>query len=256
MTRRGAALAAAAAAARTTPHTVDAAPHTRPPKKQKKQSVVYKAFRKADGRAYALKEVRLAGLSDGELQAVVGEARVLGALGDCPHVLRYLDAFFNAGKLYIVTGMRTMVMMKEEGGCCKRILPSARTHKLSYTHARHTEFASGGSLQDALERGGGGAAPIMPEAAWWRVCLGALLGLHHMHRRGVIFALLLPLMELCARAHTPAHTQPHPPLNKQTIQQKGAAPRRQGRQHLPRRHRRRQARRPRHGQGFFLLLCV
>ena len=69
------------------------------------QGVVYKAFRKADGRAYALKELRLGGLDERELGAVLREASVLGELsGDCPHVLRYYDAFLNAGKLYIVTG--------------------------------------------------------------------------------------------------------------------------------------------------------
>ena len=58
-------------------------------------SSVYQVIRKADGKEYALKKVRMEGLSDKEKDNSVNEVRILASIRN-PNVISYKEAFIDA----------------------------------------------------------------------------------------------------------------------------------------------------------------
>lgn len=107
---------------------------------------VYKARRKADGQHYVLKHVALSALSPAEQRLAVEEVRILARF-DSPHVVRYYDAFVEAGELVIVM-----------------------------------EWCERGDLHNWIRSRRGPP----PEEDAWRVLIQAACGLHELHAGGVL----------------------------------------------------------------------
>ena len=57
-------------------------------------SSVYKVKRVSDGKEYALKKVKLIGLSDKEKENALNEVRILASINN-PYIIGYKEAFFD-----------------------------------------------------------------------------------------------------------------------------------------------------------------
>ena len=66
-------------------------------------SSVYKVMRKADGKEYAMKRVKLTKLTDREKANAINEVRILASVKS-PFIASYKDSFFDevSNSLYIV----------------------------------------------------------------------------------------------------------------------------------------------------------
>jgi len=115
---------------------------------------VYKAKSKRDGATVALKTVDLAGLKRHERAEAVDEARTLSRLAH-PNIVRHLDSFIDGDTLGIVMEW----------------LPGGTAHALA---------------RAGLQGGPGGRGGRADEVAAWRIFLGALSGLVHLHSKRVI----------------------------------------------------------------------
>ncbi|KAI8475589.1 MAG: kinase-like domain-containing protein [Monoraphidium minutum] len=109
--------------------------------------VVWRATRRLDGRAYALKEIDLHGMSKKqEQEECIRETQILSEF-DSDYIVKFWDSFLEKGRLYIVM-----------------------------------EFAGGGNVHELLQR----AAGPLPEEVIWKLLIQMLLGLSDMHRRKVL----------------------------------------------------------------------
>jgi NIMA (never in mitosis gene a)-related kinase 1/4/5 len=57
-------------------------------------STVYKCTRKSDNLPYAMKQVKIMGLSDREKEAAINEVRILASI-ESPFIAGYKEAFFD-----------------------------------------------------------------------------------------------------------------------------------------------------------------
>eukprot|EP00775_Hariotina_reticulata_P010600 gene10600-10757_t len=109
---------------------------------------VYKAVRKADGRVFALKQVKLKGLKRVDREEAIDEARVLSQLTH-PHIIQHHGSFIDADD-------QLNILM---------------------------EFAANGSLHAHIRASPGKS---LTEAQIWRYIIQALLGLGYIHSRKII----------------------------------------------------------------------
>ena len=58
-------------------------------------SSVYHVLRKEDGQEYALKKVKMSGLSDKEKENAVNEVRILASIRNNPNIIQYKEAFID-----------------------------------------------------------------------------------------------------------------------------------------------------------------
>uniref|UniRef100_A0A383W991 non-specific serine/threonine protein kinase n=1 Tax=Tetradesmus obliquus TaxID=3088 RepID=A0A383W991_TETOB len=110
---------------------------------------VYKAVKKADGRIYALKQVKLKGMKRVDREEAIDEARVLSQLSH-PHITQHHGSFIDKDE-------QLNILM---------------------------EYAAYGCLHDLI-RGSGKPRPL-PEGKVWKYIIQALLGLSYMHSRKLI----------------------------------------------------------------------
>ncbi|KAL6752721.1 flagellar autonomy 2 NIMA family kinase [Haematococcus lacustris] len=110
--------------------------------------IVYKLVRKSDGRVFALKQVKLAGMKRVDRQEAIDEARVLAQLSH-PNVTRHYESFIDKDdKLNIIM-----------------------------------EYASKGNVAAMIkaQRGKG-----LQEDLVWRILIQATMGLSHIHSKKII----------------------------------------------------------------------
>eukprot|EP00879_Flechtneria_rotunda_P018556 GHRR01019470.1.p1 GENE.GHRR01019470.1~~GHRR01019470.1.p1 ORF type:complete len:427 (+),score=163.61 GHRR01019470.1:849-2129(+) len=110
--------------------------------------IVYKVVRIADGRIFALKQVKLKGMKRVDRQEAIDEARVLSDLNH-PHIIRH------HGSLIDKDDQLNILM----------------------------EYASSGSLHARIRAASG---KTLPEAQVWKHISQALLGLSYLHSRHII----------------------------------------------------------------------
>ncbi|KAL3142029.1 hypothetical protein ABBQ32_004664 [Trebouxia sp. C0010 RCD-2024] len=108
--------------------------------------LVWQALRRLDGKTYAVKELDLTCLDKQEQRDCVQEIRLLSDL-ESPYIIKYFDSFLDQGHVYIVT-----------------------------------EFASKGSVHDLISKYKG----QVPEDICWKLAIQTVLGLQHMHNKGVL----------------------------------------------------------------------
>ncbi|KAH0575496.1 Kinase, NEK [Spironucleus salmonicida] len=108
---------------------------------------VFKARRKKDGGIYCLKEIRLQGASQAEIQTAVNECNLLASI-DSPYVVKYFDSFVDQS-----TETLWMVM----------------------------EFASKGSLRDLIVK-----TPYISEEDAWYYISQMLVGIGSLHAKHII----------------------------------------------------------------------
>lgn len=114
--------------------------------------IVFKAVRKADGRVFALKQVKLEGMKRADREEAIDEARVLAQLNH-PHVIKHYDSFVDKEK-----NILNIVM----------------------------ELASRGSLSQIIKENKAKGGKGLAEDLVWRYLIQSLLGLSHIHGKKII----------------------------------------------------------------------
>ena len=108
---------------------------------------VYRVTRHADGRAYVMKQINVAEMSEREQRDAVNEVQVMAAM-DHANLVRYFDSFIDAGLLNIVM-----------------------------------EFCDGGDLQAYLQKLKGRS---LPEAQIWHLFIQICQGMAYMHGKRIL----------------------------------------------------------------------